>query len=109
MELNDIIKLVNAGYTKEDIEAMGTSEQAEQVEQVEDVKQAEDVKQVEQAEQVEKEVNNDAYSVLINEIKAMREDMHKQNIMRDALQPKENTATDILASIINPFTNEEVK
>lgn len=115
MELSEIFKLIDAGYTKADIEALsGTKpEETPQTEEnsVEETTQAEDTP-VSEVEELKKEIEslkaqlatketpkeqpNDA---ILSEIKKMRESIQAHNI-RETSQPKVQTADDILASMI---------
>lgn len=94
MDINNIIKLLDAGFTKDDIIKLTAAQPAAE----EPAKEPEPVPE-------EKLVTEpaDPMADLLAEIRGMRADMQKQNINRDALQISNvDKAVDILGSIINP-------
>lgn len=95
MDINNIIKLLDAGFTKDDIIKMIAVQPAA----VEPAQEPEAVPEVTPAA----EPAADPMADLLAEIRGMRADMQKQNINRDALQISNvDKAVDILGSIINP-------
>ena len=101
MELNTILKLLDAGYTKADIEAM-TAPAAE----VTPAPAEEPVKPAEPAEEPAPEMTSaDILNNLLAEVKGLKAQIQANNIRSDSMKgsakPVE-TAEDILASVINP-------
>lgn len=102
MELNTILKLLDAGYTKADIEAM-TAPAAE----VTPAPAEEPVKPAEApAEEPAPEMTSaDILNNLLAEVKGLKAQIQANNIRSDSMKgsakPVE-TAEDILASVINP-------
>ena len=101
MELNVILKLLDAGYTKADIEAM-TAPAAE----VTPAPVEEPVKPAEPAEEPAPEMTSaDILNNLLAEVKGLKAQIQANNIRSDSMKgsakPVE-TAEDILASVINP-------
>ena len=108
MELNQILKLIDAGYTKAEIEAMiaAASETTEPAPQPEPDK--EQVKETPVAKDPEPAapVSND-FSALLEEMKGIRKQLQMQAILHDGFTPASpDDAQQILASIINPEANE---
>lgn len=100
MELNTILKLLDAGYTKADIEAM-TAPAAE----VTPEPAEEPVKPAEPAEEPKAMTSDDILNNLLAEVKGLKAQIQANNIKNDSMkgpsQPAE-TAESILASLINP-------
>ena len=105
MKYEEIMKLINAGYTKEEILAMKEEAGA-------DPKEPENT----EPESTEPATNNNAVDVsaitnALGEVKATFENLKKEmiamNIMNSRIDGEpEQTADDILANIINPFENK---
>jgi len=103
MELNVILKLLDAGYTKADIEAMAAPAAEVTPAPVEDP-----VKPAEPAEEPAPEMTSaDILNNLLAEVKGLKAQIQANNIRSDSMKgigaskPIE-TAEDILASVINP-------
>lgn len=101
MELNTILKLLDAGYTKADIEAMTAPAAEVTPAPVEDT-----VKPAEPAEEPAPEMTSaDILNNLLAEVKGLKAQIQANNIRSDSMKgsakPVE-TAEDILASVINP-------
>ena len=101
MELNTILKLLDAGYTKADIEAMTAPAAEVTPAPVEDP-----VKPAEPAEEPTPEMTSaDILNNLLAEVKGLKAQIQANNIRNDSMKgvakPVE-TAEDILASVINP-------
>ena len=118
MKSEDILKLINAGYTKEDIAAMDTQVNEPKVEpKVEKPKTELELLTEQVAEltklvmerkeepkpepkvEEQKEVTPQAESELMKEIKRMREAMQASNII-NSQQAKKMTSNDVIASLI---------
>lgn len=104
MKLNEILKLVDAGYTKADIDAM-TAEPAapETVQAAEPEQTAEAAAEPAQAEQsiIPKppaSVNNQ----ILEALDRLTNTIIKGNINSTVIQPVERTPEDALAEIISP-------
>ena len=93
MDLTNIIKLLDAGFTKDDIVKLTAAQPAAE----------EPVQEAEPVPEVKPDPAADPMADLLAEIRGMRADLQKQNINRDALQISNvDKAVDILGSIINP-------
>ena len=105
MNLDTIIKLLDAGYTKEDIQSMQEPEQ-EQVSEQEPEQEPESTSAHESKNDLNVEVFNKLNKELENlnsKIKELDTSIKKGNILGSQLNlPKEQTAEDVLASIITP-------
>lgn len=107
MELNDILALVKAGYTKEEITSFGrisslTAETAAPAptDAVADAVPAQEEPKPEPAPAPAPIVDN---SEVLNAIKALTTTIQKNAILKDDMQvSNEESAVDILGSIINP-------
>lgn len=97
MELEKVFKLIDAGFTKEEIIRLtGEPEQTEPEPAAEPA--AESVPEEAQPEKP------DMMSDLLAEIKGMREDLQKRSLLDDGYKPADSrqAAEAILAEIINP-------
>jgi hypothetical protein len=112
MELDQILKLIDAGFTKSDIEAMTSAPAKESTEPtapaatVEEPKEAAPAQRSVEALKPEETpaVNND-FSALLEEMKSIRKQLQMQAILHDGFTPASpDDAQQILASIINPAT-----
>ena len=91
MKYDEIIKLLDAGYSREEIMAMK--------EQPND--------QSEEPEQEEKpEENTDQFAIVVGELKeaitSMKNEITAMNIMNSRISDETRTGDDIIADIINP-------
>lgn len=98
MDIEKIIKLIDAGFSKDDIiqlNAAGATEKPQEIEKPE-------------PEPVNEEpVKADPMADLLAEIRGLRADMQNHNINNDKLQfSNTDKAVDILGSIINPPTKK---
>ena len=95
MIIENILKLLDAGYTKAEIEAMTASAEPSQP--------AEPVSEPVNEEPAQTPASNEeVVNSLIEEIRGLKKQMQMHSIINDGLNPKQETAQDILASIINP-------
>lgn len=101
MNIETIIKLIDAGYSKAEIEAFNApAETAENIAEVKPEVPAESQKEAEPVKVFNS--NDDVVNSLIEEIRGLKKQMQMHSIINDGLNPKRETAEDILASIINP-------
>lgn len=105
MDINTIIKLLDAGYTKADIDAMTapapTSEVTPEADP-EPVKPAEPA-----ADPAPAMTSDDILNNLLAEVKGLKAQIQANNIRSDSMGSKpEVTAESILASLINPQKKE---
>lgn len=112
MELNQILKLIDAGFTKADIEAMTAAAPAAEQPAPVEVPAEEPVKvPVEEPVKetpVQPTVNEAALNGLLDEVKSLRKQLQLHAILNDGFTPvTEDAAEQILASIINPANNEK--
>ena len=99
MDLNTILKLLDAGYTKADIDAMTASPVSEPaaVPEPEPVKPAEET-----AAEPDQITSADVLNNLLAEVKGLKAQIQANNIKNDSMGSKpEVTAESILASLIN--------
>lgn len=111
MNTSDIIKLIDAGFTKADIEAMLKNDgqiKAEEPEIREEPKIEELTAEKPKAEEPADNQLNDAIKMMTDELKAMRSDFQKHMINNDEMQISDPLAESekILASIIDPPTKK---
>lgn len=104
MELNTILKLLDAGYTKADIEAM-TAPAAK--EEAAPAPAEEPVKPADPAEVATPEMTSaDILNNLLAEVKGLKAQIQANNIRSDKMNAgpasPEDAAQSILASLINP-------
>lgn len=103
MELNTILKLLDAGYTKADIEAMT----APAKEEAAPAPVEEPVKPADPAEDPAPEMTSaDILNNLLAEVKGLKAQIQANNIRSDKMNAgpasPEDAAQSILASLINP-------
>ena len=103
MELNTILKLLDAGYTKADIEAMT----APAKEEAAPAPVEEPVKPADPAEVTTPEMTSaDILNNLLAEVKGLKAQIQANNIRSDKMNAgpasPEDAAQSILASLINP-------
>ena len=101
MDLNTIIKLLDAGHTKADIDAMTAPAPTSEVTPA---PAEEPVKPAEPAEEPKPEMTSaDILNNLLAEVKGLKAQIQANNIRSDSMGSKpEVTAENILASLINP-------
>lgn len=109
MELDQILKLIDAGFTKSDIEAMTSAPAKVSTEPTAPAEPAEEpVREAAPAakpEPVEAPAVNNDFSALLEEMKGIRKQLQMQAILHDGFTPASpDDAQQILASIINPAT-----
>ena len=126
MDVQTIIRLLDAGYTKQDIEALNIEKPADApavpIESIgsspiEPLKGAESSGAVESAEpEAAGPSNNSEVDALKNIVKGLTDQLaalsatvHKNNIINSEQpeQPAQETAADILAKLINPYYKKE--
>lgn len=106
MKVEEIIKLLDAGYSKDEIMAMNKEpEQQEESQEPEQEEQPEPEQQSEQQEDM---------TAAVSEFKSAIEDLKKEFIAANIMASnqageKEVTAETAVANIINPFTGREGK
>lgn len=103
MDVNTILKLIDAGYTKADIEAMNTPASAEASTPVE--APAEEKPAEEKPAEAPAMTGDDILQNLLAEVKGLKAQIQSNNIKNDTMNVNhapDLTAEQILASIINP-------
>ena len=100
MELERIFKLIDAGFTKDEILKL-TEEPAAEEPKDEPAAQPEEKPE---PKSEEPKAEGPDMSALLNEIKGMRDDLRKHALMSDSFTPEDSRqeAEKILASVINP-------
>lgn len=97
MKLEQLITLINAGYTKDEISAMLTSEHPEPKMEMQEAMQAPKPEpKTEPAQEPNKEPEQDPIKALQAELKSLRDEIHKSNIAKSE-QPKPRSVDEILA------------
>ena len=94
MDINDIITLANAGYTKSDISALLGVQTPVQAPVQTPV-------QIPAQTQLQAPAHDDSINKMLAEMSLLRQDLQTSNII-NSQQPKVETADDIIAKIINP-------
>lgn len=98
MNFEEVMKLLDAGYTKDEILAMNQEPEAE----------PEAEPEIEPA--ADNAVDMSAITDALGEVKATFDELKKEmiamNIMNSRIENPEQSASDILANIINPFENK---
>ena len=106
MKHEDILKLINAGYTKADIEAMESAEDKAPEPKEETVPEP----KAETKSEPATDVIGGAITDAIGELKGVLEDFKKEfatfNILSSNIPEANETAEDIIGKIINPYTDE---
>lgn len=103
MDVNTILKLIDAGYTKADIEAMNTPAKAEAPAPAE--APAEEKPAEEKPAEAPAMTGDDILQNLLAEVKGLKAQIQRNNIKSDSMnvnQSPDLTAEQILASVINP-------
>lgn len=101
MTIEEILKLGEMGYTKDEIEAMGTEKAAEPEPAAEPEKQKEP-EQVKEPEPV-KAPEQDILKFIAGEFEKLNKSIQLANINNSNInQPKEKTAEEVLADLIAP-------
>ena len=108
--VKEIIKMLDAGYSREEIAEILAEKDTEQVE---DTEPAENVSQEAQEEPQEAKPDPMAeYAAeiqkLADEVKSLRAQLQKKNIQQTQIIPeKQDSAVDVLARVINPNYGKE--
>lgn len=103
MDVNTILKLIDAGYSKADIEAMNSPAKAEASAPVE--APAEEKPAEEKPAEAPAMTGDDILQNLLAEVKGLKAQIQSNNIKTDSMNVNhapDLTAEQILASIINP-------
>lgn len=103
MKYTEIIKLLDAGYTREEILNMDEPEETKPEETKPEETKPEETKP--------EETENTPSSEILGELKELFTDMRKEftamNIMNSRRDSEAKTGEDIIANIINPFDRKE--
>lgn len=99
MTIEEILKLGEMGYTKDEIEAMGTEKAAEPAPEPEKQPEPEPVKEPEPAKAPEQDI----LKFIAGEFEKLNKSIQLANINNSNInQPKEKTAEEVLADLIAP-------
>ena len=103
MNKEEILKLVNAGYTKAEIEAMSSDQPEAQPEEKPEPEQTEEVKPAEASP-----FTPDMITEFTGAINGLSEMIKKSNMINDGYEPKTalERGEEVLASLINPPTKK---
>ena len=103
MNKEEILKLVNAGYTKAEIEAMSSDQPEAKPEEKPDPEQTEEVKPAEASP-----FTPDMITEFTGAINGLSEMIKKSNMINDGYEPKTalERGEEVLASLINPPTKK---
>lgn len=116
MELDQILKLIDAGFTKADIEAMTSPAKESTPTAAPEEKTAEPVIEkapaetapVEKVPETAAPAENPVMTALLEEMKGIRKQLQMQAILHDGFTPASpDDAQQILASIINPVNEKK--
>lgn len=104
MNKEEILKLVNAGYTKAEIEAMSSEQKPE--EPTAPTEEPEEVEEVKPAEA--SPFTPDMITKFTGAINGLSEMIKKSNMINDGYEPKSalERGEEVLASLINPPTKK---
>ena len=102
MNKNELLELVRAGYTKEEIEALEKS--VEEKEEEPAKTETEEPEEKEEKTQADPRMDD-----IIKAVQDLREDLRKRSVATDdyRVEDPQKKAEEILASIINPFENKK--
>lgn len=107
MNTSDLLKLIDAGFTKAEIEAMTETPEIKEEPKIEELK--EEPEKNEEPEQKKDDQFSEAVRMMTEELKAMRSDFQKHLLNSDDMKisnPLEESEK-ILASIIDPPKNKK--
>ena len=114
MNKEEILKLVNAGYTKAEIEAMNSDQKPEVKPEVKPEEKPEEQPEVKPEKTEEKPAEASPFTPeMITEftgaINGLSEMIKKSNMISDGYEPKSalERGEEVLASLINPPTKEK--
>lgn len=106
MNRNDILKLIEAGYNKAEIEAMYKTEEPKTEEpKTEEPKAVEPKAETSSVNEVSQTIT-DALGELKSMFADFKNELTVMNIMNSNIPQSIETADDVIAKIINPYTNE---
>ena len=102
MNKEEILKLVNAGYTKAEIEAMGSDQKPEEKPEEKPEVKPEEKPEVKPAETVS--LTPDIMKEFTGAINGLSDMIKKSNMINDGYEPKTalEKGEEVLASLINP-------
>lgn len=101
MTIEEILKLGEMGYTKEDIEAMNTG--SKQDPEPEKAQEPEQAKSEPEQEPQKADPTKDLLQFMAGEFEKLNRSIQSVNILGSNInQPKEKTAEDVLAELIAP-------
>ena len=112
MKVNEIIKLLDAGYSKEEIEAFEKAEEPEEAAPVDiqEEPEKEEKKEADAADQAQPDPVQDQIAKLTAAMERMSGMIISQNINRTVTEgASERTIDDMLAEVINPPRKERGK
>lgn len=107
LNINDVVALAGAGFSKQEIANIVkvTEQQAQPVQQVQATPAVQPIQQT-QATPVAQPIQQDKPSWVDDLLKSVDNISHAANIAGMTTEVKQETTEDILANIINPYTNE---
>ena len=97
MTLDEIMKLIDAGYTKADIDALTSADQPDQ-----QVQQANDQPADQPDQQTQQANDQPAADPILDALNKLTETIIKSNINQTVIQPAQRTPEQALAEIIAP-------
>ena len=100
MTLDQIIKLLDAGYTKADIEAMQTPAQPEAAADPEPQKDPEPVAKPEEKKTGSEPVKDTAGEAMLQELRDLKKAVYAMNIMNSSQPGQPESVDDILAKAL---------
>lgn len=107
-KIEDILKLIEAGYSKEEINALTSEVKTEATEEVKEETPAEQPEPKTDPAEVQQEGNTELLKQLTAEMAELRKQIQKRNLSETFTDtPKPDRSQEILASLINPKKEEK--
>lgn len=107
-KIEDILKLIEAGYSKEEINALTSEVKTEATEEVKEETPAEQPEPKTEPAEVQQEGNTELLKQLTAEMAELRKQIQKRNLSETFTDtPKPDRSQEILASLINPKKEEK--
>lgn len=112
MELEKVFKLIDAGFTKDEILALTKDPEEKPEEKPEEAASPANEKPAPApAEEKKPDEQPSEMELLRKELEGIREDLRKRALLEDGFRPQDSRAAaeDVLASIINPPLQSKMK
>lgn len=107
-KIEDILKLIEAGYSKEEITALTAEVKTEATPEVKTEEPAEQPEPKTEPAEVQQDGNAELLKQLTAEMAELRKQIQKRNLSETFTDtPKQDRSQEILASLINPKKEEK--